>query len=206
MPFASYETHRSFGIFGGFFTVVRMDVSIVLFSVFKCPVAQSLHNILQNCFGGDFAGEKGNAFEGLSFNEFGEQLQSMTDGLEAEQKLYFDLEEANNGKSKAANMLSAKGRQLIEIYTEMAANGYYTEDGTKAESVYNSFELRKFRNICHEKMNDDEIATVLDYGGGGSDWDEPDFDLESGRSAKQFFDVSIVNTFEPARNKFEKKI
>ena len=61
-----------FGIFTGFFTIVRMDVSIVLLSVFNRPVAQSLHNTLQNCFGGDFAGEKENAFGGLSFNEFGE--------------------------------------------------------------------------------------------------------------------------------------
>ncbi len=58
--------------------------------------------------------------------------------------------------------------------------------------------------MCREKLSDDDIATVLDYGGGGSDWDEPDFDLESGQSAKQYFDVSLVNTFEPARNKLEK--
>ena len=176
----------------------------MLLSVFNRPVAQSLHNTLQNCFGGDFAGEKGNVFEELSFNEFGEQLQPMIDESEEEQKLSFDLEEAKHGKSNVANMLSAKGRQLIEMYTEMAANGYYQKDGTKADSVYNDFEMKKFRNICREKMTDDEITTVLDYGGGGSDWDEPDFDLESGQSAKQFFEVSLVNTFEPARNELEK--
>ena len=128
----------------------------------------------------------------------------MIDGLQKEQKLTFDPEEAINAKPNAANMLSAKGRQLVEIYKEIAANGFYCKDGTKVESVYNRFELRKFRTICKERMSDDEIATVLDYGGGGSDWDEPDFDLESGQSAKQFFDVSQVNTFEPARNELEK--
>ena len=128
----------------------------------------------------------------------------MIDGLQKEQKLTFDPEEAKNAKPNAANMLSAKGRQLVEMYKEIAANGFYCKDGTKVESVYNRFELRKFRTICREKLSDDDIATVLDYGGGGSDWDEPDFDLESGQSAKQFFDVSQVNTFEPARNELEK--
>lgn len=132
------------------------------------------------------------------------QLQSMIDGLQETNKLTSHLEEAKNAKTNAANMLSEKGRQLVEMYTEMAANGYYNTDGTKTESVYNDFELRKFRNICREKITANEIATVLDYGGGGSDWDEPDFDLDSGQSAKQFFDVSLVNTFEPARNKLEK--
>lgn len=128
----------------------------------------------------------------------------MIDGLEKEQELSFSPEKMKNGETNAVTRLSAKGQQLVEFYTEMAANGYYLKDGTKLGSVYNSFELRKFRNICREKMTDDEITTVLDYGGGGSDWDEPDFDPASGQSAKQFFDVSIVNTFEPARNEFEK--
>ena len=132
------------------------------------------------------------------------QLQTIINGLQEKKKLTSHLEEAKNVKTNAANMLSEKGRQLIEMYTEMAANGYYRTDGTKVGSVYNDFELRKFRNICREIMTANEIATVLDYGGGGSDWDEPDFDLESGRTAKQFFDVSLVNTFEPARYKLEK--
>ena len=128
----------------------------------------------------------------------------MIDGLQEEKKINFDLEEAKNAEPNDANILSAKGRQLIEMYKEIAANGFYSKFGTKVESVYNRFELRKFRTICREKLSDDDIATVLDYGGGGSDWDEPDFDLESGQTAKQYFDVSLVNTFEPARNKSEK--
>lgn len=114
------------------------------------------------------------------------QLQTIINGLQEKKKLTSHLEEAKNVKTNAANMLSEKGRQLIEMYTEMAANGYYRTDGTKVGSVYNDFELRKFRNICREIMTANEIATVLDYGGGGSDWDEPDFDLESGQTAKQF--------------------
>ena len=128
----------------------------------------------------------------------------MIDGLQEEKKITFDLEEAKNAVPNETNMLSPKGRQLIEMYKEIAANGFYNIYGSKVDSVYNCFELRKFRTICREKLSDEEIATVLDYGGGGSDWDEPDFDLESGQTAKQYFDVSLVNTFEPARNKLEK--
>lgn len=86
----------------------------------------------------------------------------------------------------------------------MAVNGYDRKDGVRVESAYNDFELKKFRNICRDKMFGDEIRTVLDYGGGGSNWDEPGFDPSSGQSAKQFFNLSVVNKFEPARNKLEK--
>ena len=102
------------------------------------------------------------------------------------------------------NDLSKKGQELIELYKHMAANGYDRKDGVRVESAYNDFELKKFRNICRAKMFGDEIQTVLDYGGGGSDWDKPGFDPSSGQSAKQFFNLEVVNTFEPARNKLEK--
>ena len=100
--------------------------------------------------------------------------------------------------------LSAKGQKLIQLYADMAENGYDRKDGSRVERAYNDFELRKFRNVCKEKIRSDEIRTVLDYGGGGSDWDAPDFDPDTGQTAKQFFDVAKVSTFEPARNKLEK--
>jgi hypothetical protein len=48
------------------------------------------------------------------------------------------------------------------------------------------------------------IKTLLDYGGGGSNWEKPNFDNKSGQSAKEFFKLSSVNTFEPAREKNNK--
>ena len=39
----------------------------------------------------------------------------MIDGLQEEKKITFDLEEAKNAEPNDANMLSAKGRQLIEM-------------------------------------------------------------------------------------------
>ena len=101
--------------------------------------------------------------------------------------------------------LSKQGENLIKLYASMAAEGYVREDGTKVDSAYNDFELKKFRTICKQYISNPDIKTVLDYGGGGSDWDAKGFEPSNGMSAKQFFDVKTVTTFEPARNKLEKK-
>jgi hypothetical protein len=101
--------------------------------------------------------------------------------------------------------LSAKGIELVNLYEDMVANGYKCKDGTIVTNTYNDFELKKFREICHKEISKDEIKTVLDYGGGGSDWDAPDFEPTTGETAKQFFNLNDVCTFEPARNLMEKK-
>jgi hypothetical protein len=86
----------------------------------------------------------------------------------------------------------------------MVVEGYNRHDGSKVEDAYNDFELKKFRLICKEYISKGSIKTVLDYGGGGSDWDAPGFDPTNGASAKQFFDVEKVVKFEPARARMEK--
>ena len=101
--------------------------------------------------------------------------------------------------------LSKKGNALIKLYEEMAAKGIDRVDGTRKEKVYNDFQLRKFRHICKQQISDEKIKTVLDYGGGGSDWDAPGFDPGTKQSAKQFFQIQRVHTFEPARGLMEKK-
>ena len=102
--------------------------------------------------------------------------------------------------------LSAKGQELIELYKHMAAHGYERSDGSKIINAYSDFELKKFRNICKGEFLKHNIETVLDYGGGGSDWNEADFDPVSGKSARDYFGVRKVTTFEPARNLMKKKI
>ena len=82
--------------------------------------------------------------------------------------------------------LSKKGNDLIKLYEEMATNGIDRVDGTKKEKAYNDFQLRKFRHICKHQISNEKIKTVLDYGGGGSDWDAPGFDTGTKQSAKQF--------------------
>ena len=103
--------------------------------------------------------------------------------------------------------LSTHGEKLIKLYEQMAIEGFQRTDGIKiaAEDAYNSFELKIFQNICKKQFINNKIYTVLDYGGGGSDWDAPNFEPTNGKSAKQFFEVKEVTTFEPARNLMVKK-
>ena len=101
--------------------------------------------------------------------------------------------------------LSKQGQELIKLYEKMAQDGYKRTDGIKVEKAFSDFELRKFRNLCKEKISNKQLKTILDYGGGGSNWDEPNFEPTTGETAKKFFDVEKVTTFEPARNLLEKK-
>ena len=101
--------------------------------------------------------------------------------------------------------LSKQGKKLLKLYETMVIEGYKRQDGSKVENAYNDFELQKFRNICKEHISHPSIKIVLDYGGGGSDWDKEGFEPSNGASAKQFFDVNTVTTFEPARNQMDKK-
>ena len=101
--------------------------------------------------------------------------------------------------------LSKKGLELINLYKDMVRNGYERIDGSKVISTYNDFELRKFRLICKTHLQKKDIETILDYGGGGSDWDAPNFEPSTNLSAKQFFRIKDVCTYEPARNLLEKR-
>lgn len=102
--------------------------------------------------------------------------------------------------------LSKNGKKLIELYTYMAKNGYYRTDGIKVESkeAYNQFQIEKFKDELLPSFKKLKIKTLLDYGGGGSNWDALNFDEKTGISAKEFFELQQVKTFEPARNKTDK--
>ena len=67
--------------------------------------------------------------------------------------------------------LSKQGKKLIKLYERMVVEGYKRQDSSKIENTYSDFELQIFRNICKEHISHPSIKTVLDYGGGGSDWD-----------------------------------
>ena len=97
--------------------------------------------------------------------------------------------------------LSHQGEELIEHYKYMAENGYQTATNGMVESneVYERFELKKFRQMVRPKLLHPDIQSVLDYGGGGSDWEAADFEPDSGESAKEYFLIDQVATYEPAR-------
>ena len=93
--------------------------------------------------------------------------------------------------------LSDKGQRLVDMYSQMAEHGYATNIGVDIKDAYNSFELRKIRDVVKNKFAQHDIGTVLDYGCGGSDWTAPGFADEI--SAIDFFGLKKVYRFEPAR-------
>tara|TARA_B100000035_G_scaffold68429_1_gene55924 strand:+ start:447 stop:1094 length:648 start_codon:yes stop_codon:yes gene_type:complete len=94
--------------------------------------------------------------------------------------------------------LSDKGQRLVDMYSQMAEHGYATNIGMDIKDAYNSFELRKIRDVVKNKFSQYDIGTVLDYGCGGSDWTAPGFENEI--SAIDFFGLKKVYSYEPARD------
>ena len=94
--------------------------------------------------------------------------------------------------------LSEKGQRLVNMYSEMVENGYATKIGSDIKDAYNSFELRKIRDVIKNKFTQYNVKTVLDYGCGGSDWNAPGF--ANGISAVEFFGLTTLHRYEPARD------
>ncbi|HTQ98373.1 MAG TPA: hypothetical protein VMH83_00220 [Candidatus Acidoferrum sp.] len=93
-----------------------------------------------------------------------------------------------------------KGRELLQMYATMAKEGYERSDNTTVTNAFSDFELRPFRAQIKTIMAEHGIASVLDYGCGGSNWNDKDFDPESGLSAKDYFNLTAAYHYEPARN------
>ena len=94
--------------------------------------------------------------------------------------------------------LSAKGLALIDLYKKMAQEGYTRSDGEVVKVAFSDFELRFYRNEIKPAFEHVGISSLLDYGAGGSDWVAKGFD-ESGLSATEFFGLSKVSLYDPAR-------
>lgn len=94
--------------------------------------------------------------------------------------------------------LSKKGEELIDHYKYMVKHGYQRNDGSFIKNTYESFELKKFKKLLLPQFKHWEIKSVLDYGGGGSNWEKKDFSNQ--KSAKEFFDLEKIINYEPARN------
>ena len=95
--------------------------------------------------------------------------------------------------------MSQKGQELLKLYKEMVDKGYDKADGSHVSVTYSDFGLSSYKQILKPVLQQFEISTLLDYGCGGSDWSAPGFD-ESGQSAKDYFGLSTVWTYEPSRN------
>ena len=107
-------------------------------------------------------------------------------------------------KNISSQSLSKKGKILIELYKEMVQNGYKRKDGIEVKNTYESFELKKFKEILLPEFQKLNITTLLDYGGGGSNWEKTDFN--NNQSAIDYFKLERVTNFEPARMKNELEV
>ena len=58
--------------------------------------------------------------------------------------------------------LSKQGQELIKLYEQMAEEGYKRNDGIDVKNAFSDFELRKFRDLCKEKISQNEIKSLLD--------------------------------------------
>ena len=79
--------------------------------------------------------------------------------------------------SKKRLSLSKKGEELIEHYKNMVDHGYERADGIYVKNTYEDFELKKFKEPIQPQFKYWNIKSVLDYGGGGSNWDKSGFPM-----------------------------
>ena len=99
--------------------------------------------------------------------------------------------------SKKKILLTKKGEELIAHYKTMVEHGYQRNDGSYVKNTYESFELKNFKDHLMPHFKSFNIKSVLDYGGGGSNWEKKGFANE--KSAKSFFNLDKIINYEPAR-------
>lgn len=97
----------------------------------------------------------------------------------------------------SVDKFSQKQLDLLHMYAVMAKSGYDTADGSHVSEAFNDFELRKVRSSLKPILR--ASKSILDYGSGGADWERLGFDIDSGKSAKDFFNIEYVFRYEPAR-------
>ncbi len=93
---------------------------------------------------------------------------------------------------------STKGLELIELYKQMAQQGYETRDGGHIENAFSDFELQHYRIQLKTIISFFETKSLLDYGSGGSNWNLKGFH-DNGQSAREYFNVETVKKYDPAR-------
>ena len=62
--------------------------------------------------------------------------------------------------------LSKQGKELIKLYEKMVKEGYSRRDGVEVKKAFSDFELRKFRNLCKEKISNSKIKYKILLTGG----------------------------------------
>ena len=96
-------------------------------------------------------------------------------------------------------ILSNKGNALISLYDTMVVDGYERKDATFVKDAFGDFELRVYAADIASIFSNEYINSTLDYGCGGSNWNEPGFEPETKKSAKEYFNLETVYHYEPSR-------
>lgn len=94
---------------------------------------------------------------------------------------------------------SRKYDELIALYARMAEEGYERQRGgpVAPDQTYGDQEASKFRNELKVLFDRLGVTSVLDYGGGGTDWrDKP---VPEGGSLADYVGIAEYRVFEPAR-------
>ncbi len=94
---------------------------------------------------------------------------------------------------------SEKYNELIGLYARMAEEGYDRQRGDRVgpEKAYGDQEAAKFRTELKPLFEGLGVRSVLDYGGGGTDWREKA--VPEGGSLADFVGIEAYRVFEPAR-------
>ena len=99
--------------------------------------------------------------------------------------------------------LSNQYNELVNLYKNMAENGYKRSDGVVVEKAYSDAEPHKFAEQLKVIVKYLNAKTALDYGSGGSDLNKTK--LDNGSSFLEYIGLNKCYSFEPAREKKLKK-
>ena len=94
--------------------------------------------------------------------------------------------------------LSDKYYELIDLYRDMAANGYHRDDGIFIEKTYGTAEPIKFKDQIKTISNHFKCKTALDYGSGGSDLNIEE--VSNNVSFREYVGLEKIFQFEPSRD------
>jgi hypothetical protein len=94
---------------------------------------------------------------------------------------------------------SPKYDELVALYAQMARDGYDRQRGGRIGpgEAYGDQEAAKFRNELKTLFDQHGVRSVLDYGGGGTDWRSKQ--VPEGGSLADYVGISDYMVFEPAR-------
>ena len=96
------------------------------------------------------------------------------------------------------NSPSRKQLELIYLYKLMVQDGYERIEGYHISKVFSDMEIHAFKKHIKILFDNFKVKTLLDYGCGGSDYEEAGFSLQ--KSAREYFELTEIYLYEPARD------